>query len=558
MPSLFDIGKSGLQAYRQSLAVTGQNIANVNTKGYKKRDASLAEVSGAGGGVTEISDQTGLGVRVEQIRRSFDEFLLDKSRQASALFQKSDTFLQEVRDLENLLLPGDSNLSSSISNFFNALQEVAAAPDDQAPRIVANEQGKDMAGQFNLYSDRIDNLKGRLKSQANNAVTSVNLLLTQLSSINEDLLTSGLTSQTSNAKLDQRDLLIDQLSEISQITVNYGSRGDALIRLGNTGSGPIVLEKDKISKIDVLEQGERLQPVVGLGKVATNHIQGGIISGLADAYALVGDTQNEIDNLAIIVAKNFNQINQNGLNLEGNIGKKMFSVTSLEAIANPTNRTTVGAEIIVDDPEILKRDNYSLQYSSSNNSWTLNSSSLDSPIVSNTSQIEGPGFKVSIFGSAMDGDEFNLKPVNESKGIQYLFTRPQDIAAAAKILISSDTQNLGSAKLQEIPLIASVDDTTLENIESVFSNSLHPVTSTQFSSDGGVAIIQEGTSSVNLSSYKAQPTAKFGLSSSDISSLTNMTLTLSDSSTVSVDLTGLSSIQEVAQTLNNGLDVNGS
>ena len=416
-----------------------------------------------------------------------------------------------------------------------------------------------MAGQFNLYSDRIDNLKGRLKSQANNAVTSVNLLLTQLSSINEDLLTSGLTSQTSNAKLDQRDLLIDdQLSEISQITVNYGSRGDALIRLGNTGSGPIILEKDKISKIDVLEQGERLQPVVGLGKVATNQIQGGIISGLADAYALVGDTQNEIDNLAIIVAKNFNQINQNGLNLEGNIGKKMFSVTSLEAIANPTNRTTVGAEIIVDDPEILKRDNYSLQYSSSNNSWTLNSSSLDSPIVSNTSQIEGPGFKVSIFGSAMDGDEFNLKPVNESKGIQYLFTRPQDIAAAAKILISSDTQNLGSAKLQEIPLIASVDDTTLENIESVFSNSLHPVTSTQFSSDGGVAIIQEGTSSVNLSSYKAQPTAKFGLSSSDISSLTNMTLTLSDSSTVSVDLTGLSSIQEVAQTLNNGLDVNGS
>ena len=49
MPSLFDIGKSGLQAYRQSLAVTGQNIANINTEGYKKRAASLEEVSGAGG-----------------------------------------------------------------------------------------------------------------------------------------------------------------------------------------------------------------------------------------------------------------------------------------------------------------------------------------------------------------------------------------------------------------------------------------------------------------------------------------------------------------------------
>ena len=39
MPSLFDIGKSGVQSYRQALAVTGQNIANINTDGYKRREA---------------------------------------------------------------------------------------------------------------------------------------------------------------------------------------------------------------------------------------------------------------------------------------------------------------------------------------------------------------------------------------------------------------------------------------------------------------------------------------------------------------------------------------
>ena len=130
MPSLFDIGKSGLQAYRQSLAVTGQNIANINTDGYKKRAASLEEVSGAGGGVTEISDQTGLGVRVGEIKRAFDEFLLDKVRQTSSLYKKTDTYLDEVKDLENLLLPGDSNLSKSIGEYFNSLQEIAAAPDE--------------------------------------------------------------------------------------------------------------------------------------------------------------------------------------------------------------------------------------------------------------------------------------------------------------------------------------------------------------------------------------------------------------------------------------------
>ena len=557
MPSLFEIGKSGLQAYRQSLAVTGQNIANVNTEGYKKRDAALAEVSGAGGGITEISDQTGLGVRVEEIRRSFDEFLLDKSRQTSSIFEKADTFLKEVKDLENLLLPSDNNLSSSIGNFFNSLQEIAVAPEDQAPRIVANERGKDLAAQFNLYADRIDNLQDRIKSQADNAVTSVNLLTSQLSDINEDLLTSGLTSQASNAKLDQRDNLIDKLSRIAQVTVSYGARGEALIRLGNTGSGPIILEKDKNITIDVLKQGQRLQTVVGLNKVATNQIQGGIISGLTDAYALASDTMAEIDNLALIVASKFNDINKNGLNLDGNQGKEMFSTTSLSATPNPTNRSSVGVEITVHDPSQIIKDNYELDFNANNNTWSLTSASLQNP-VTGINKIQTSGFTITFFGDPKDGDSFTIQPVSESKGMQYLFTRPQDIAAASKTLISSSTKNLGNAKLEEITLIALTDKTNIGNLNSVFSNSLSSVTSSSFSADGGLAVIQSGTDFVNLSSYKSQPTVKFSLSSSDITSLTSLNLTLSDSSTVSVDLTGVANIEEVAEKLNNSRDVNGN
>ena len=58
-----------------------------------------------------------------------------------------------------MLLPSDANLSNSIGEFFGSLQQIAAAPDDQAPRVIAVEKGKDLAGQFNLYSDRINRLK---------------------------------------------------------------------------------------------------------------------------------------------------------------------------------------------------------------------------------------------------------------------------------------------------------------------------------------------------------------------------------------------------------------
>ena len=557
MPSLFDIGKSGLQAYRQSLAVTGQNIANVNTEGYKKRDTALAEVSGAGGGVTEKSDQTGLGVRVDEIRRSFDEFLIDKARQTSAIYEKANVYSDQASDLENILLPGDSNLSSSIGNFFNSLQEIAVAPDDQAPRIVAIERGKDLASQFNSYSTRLDNYKSRLHEQAKNGVTSVNILTKQLTQINEDLLNSGLTSQASNAKLDQRDNILDQISQISQISVNYGSRGEALVRLGNSGSGPVILDKNNNTTIGVTLKDGRIQPVIGLQNTPTNQIQGGLLSGYTDAYALADNTHKEIDNLAIIVSREFNKVNTAGLNLDGKTGDNMFSVTSLVSTPNPTNRTTVGIEIQVDDPNKIIKENYSLAYSGPENLWKITSPSLNESL-SGISKVEAPGFSVSIFGQPLDGDEFTLSPSNESSGMKFLLSRPQDIAAASPTLISSTSTNTGTASLEEISLIASIDKTEISTVDKVFSKSLTPVTSTVFSTDGGAAIIQTGTTSIDLSSYIDQPKAQFGLSSTDVTSLTGITLTLANGSSVTVDLTGLETIQDVEDILNSGRDVNGT
>ena len=46
MASLMDIGRSAVTAQREALNVTGQNIANIETEGYRRRDASLSEIIG--------------------------------------------------------------------------------------------------------------------------------------------------------------------------------------------------------------------------------------------------------------------------------------------------------------------------------------------------------------------------------------------------------------------------------------------------------------------------------------------------------------------------------
>ena len=129
----------------------------------------------------------------------------------------------------------------------------------------------------------------------------------QVSNINAKILASGTEGSGSNALLDQRDLLLDQLSEVTQITVSCG-KGQAEVRLGNTGSGPVIVSSnDNPSKgnsgttvIDVVNRGSRLQPVVS-NQTATNQIQGGIIAGMVEAFAISDDTLKEIDALATLL-----------------------------------------------------------------------------------------------------------------------------------------------------------------------------------------------------------------------------------------------------------------
>ena len=99
------------------ISSNGQNIANVNTEGYSKRDVALEEIGGVQGGVTDVSDQSGLGVRVEEIRRSFNEYITERLRSSHSSYEQINQFSKEINILENDLLPEGSDLSTFIGKF---------------------------------------------------------------------------------------------------------------------------------------------------------------------------------------------------------------------------------------------------------------------------------------------------------------------------------------------------------------------------------------------------------------------------------------------------------
>ena len=97
MSDIYGIAKSGLQAYREGLATTGQNIANVGNENYARREVNLAEVKSASADVLSISPSSSYGVKVDGVVRAFDQFIDVQLQKASSglSFSTSQTLILE-------------------------------------------------------------------------------------------------------------------------------------------------------------------------------------------------------------------------------------------------------------------------------------------------------------------------------------------------------------------------------------------------------------------------------------------------------------------------------
>ncbi len=562
MASLFEIGKSGVQAYRQALSVTGQNIANVNTEGYNKRAADLEEVPSVQGGVTNVPDQSGLGVRVNKIRRSFDAFLSSNLRDTNGEYERLDRYVEKLNKLENMLLPSDSDLGTFVGRFFNSLQDVASRPDELSARTVALESGKALANSFNQYDNQLNNLKTITHNEVKDDLKVVNSLVDQLAQVNK-LIMSGGSKNKSPDILDARDKLLMDLSKYINFTVDYGDSEDAIIKLGNSGNGKILLQKTTKSILSSEVQENRL--IFKLSKDGinsiNNDISSGLIAGNKEFYNFVGETVSEINQLAIKVSDNFNEIQQNGIDLNGRNGKSMFSINSMKPSINE-NSNLFRVEMTTGDENIIEQEKMIFKYIAASNSWEV-SSSAGIRLYSNN-ELNFKGFSLSISGKLNDNDTFIIQPsLSQAGAFSFLLKDPSSIAAASKQIIASSLDNVSKADLKIIGKENIIDKSNIKKVNEVFSSSNNPLLSSTFLNEGAFTIIPPNTDTINLSSLANQSSAQFNIYDSQIKGFSNITINLSDGNSFTLTSAtedpgdGIRSVKELADFLNSGLALDG-
>ena len=120
MSDIYGIAKSGLRAYKEGLATTGQNIANVGNEAYARREAPVSEVK-SGTEVLQISNKAGFGVRVEGITRAFDQFIDAQLQSAASNFSFSTSQAMVLNQLETVVRPAEGSVSQKIQELFSSL-----------------------------------------------------------------------------------------------------------------------------------------------------------------------------------------------------------------------------------------------------------------------------------------------------------------------------------------------------------------------------------------------------------------------------------------------------
>ena len=224
MSNLFVSGMSGLQAFRQALDVTGQNIANANTDGYVRQRAELVARESTPVGTSWV----GNGVEVSRLARVMDDFLADQSRVSQSNSARLEVFAGQAARVSNLLGYPSGGLSNALQRLNNALEAVATEPGSMTARQGLVETLDFTVSQIRGLDSRLRDLDGATHSRIVAEAATVDGLVGNLATLNRDIgIARATANSASNGLLDQRDRLLDQLAAKVSIRV-VGTDGGAV------------------------------------------------------------------------------------------------------------------------------------------------------------------------------------------------------------------------------------------------------------------------------------------------------------------------------------------
>lgn len=468
--SIYGIGTSGMNAAMAGLVTTGQNIANASTPGYSRQEivqaANLPQGTGAG--------FLGQGVSVITVKRIYSDVLANQLTVARAQGSQLDAYNTQITQLDNVLGDPTAGLMPALQNFFSGVASVAASPADVTSRQALLSSANSLSATFQRLDQQMAQMRAGVNAGVSAGIGSINGYARQIASLNQTILsTESATGQPANDLRDQRDALVTSLNQQIGASVVKESNGSYDVFVGN--GQPIVLGDRSISLVAAPSPQDPQRLEVGYKSGAStvllpeSGIQGGSLGGLISFRANSLDTaQNALGRVAITLAQTFNAQSALGQDLNGALGKPLFTVAGPTVQPSSNNSGTGTVTAVVQNASALTSSDYRLQYagaSGGNENYQLTrvsdgvTSAISFPTAAGSGSVNVDGVTLSLTSGAAANDNWLIEPTRPGAGsIAVVQTDPAAIAAASPVSTSAALTNAGSGT------ISAASDSSVANL----------------------------------------------------------------------------------------------
>jgi len=315
-----------MSAQSYGLDVVGQNIANVNTPGYTRREVLLSSTA------SPDPMAQGAGVTVDGVRGIRDRLLERRLQMEQPSAAREGAIADSLSVVEVAIgKPGES-IDAQMDAFFSAASNLASDPSAASARQSFVLAAQNLASGFRDMSVRLTSARQNADTQARGAVSQINALSAQIAAINGQLAQAPSNGTQSLSLQDHQKQLLDQLTKL--IDVSAIERGDGGVDV-SVGSGrPLVVGTDATNLGTVRQPPDGLVGITSNGLDITSEITGGTLAGylqVRDSY--VPDYLTRLNDLASQVVTSVNAIHNGGFDKNGDAGLDLFTVDPNDSAA---------------------------------------------------------------------------------------------------------------------------------------------------------------------------------------------------------------------------------
>lgn len=322
-----EIGKRSMNAHQSSITTAGHNITNANTEGYSRQRVQLRafdpiyrpDLSRA-----EVPGQIGQGMEAQSIKRVRDEMLdqriVEQGNQETYWETRSKYYMM-LEQIYNE--PDDVSIRTTMDKFWESWQELALYPESQAHREAVVSRGQSLVNSIQNRDKALTGIGNLLNSDIESNVAQLNDYANQIAALSKEIVRSKAMGDNPNDLMDRRDLLVEKLSKIANITSDQRDSDEFMVHL----EGHILVQGGIARQFDVesVVDNNGYSRVVWADTRNEANVKGGSLGALIELRDV--DVRNEIQSLNTMTmnfADLVNDVHRNSVGANNTTGLDFF------------------------------------------------------------------------------------------------------------------------------------------------------------------------------------------------------------------------------------------